>query len=100
MKAGPSVELRWRTLRRAVWALLRRAVLAAVDYVGALTLIAIATGKFFAIDLACVPTLHRQHRGVLTRFCVTDMTTRSVCCSGCSLQPALASPRCRGRGAR
>ena len=57
-QVGPSVQLRWRTLRRAVWALLRRAVLAAVDYIGALTLLAVATGKLFAIQLACV----QRHR--------------------------------------
>ena len=49
------MQLRWRTLWRAVWALLRHAVLAAVDYMGALTLLALATGKLFAIQLACVP---------------------------------------------
>ena len=53
-QAGPSVQLRWRTLRRAVWALLRRAALAAVDYLGALALLALATGKLYAFQLACV----------------------------------------------
>ena len=54
-QAGPSVQLRWRTLRRALWALLRRAALAAVDYVGALALLALATGKLYAFQLACAP---------------------------------------------
>ena len=51
-QAGPSVQLRWRTLRCAVWALLRRAALAAVDYIGALAIIALATGKLYAFQLA------------------------------------------------
>ena len=53
-QAGPSVQLRWRTLRGAVWALLRRAALAAVDYIGALAILALATGKLYAFQLACV----------------------------------------------
>jgi hypothetical protein len=38
-----------------VWALLRRAALAAVDYIGALALLALATGRLYAFQLACVP---------------------------------------------
>jgi len=53
-QVGPSVQLRWRTLSRALWALSLRALLAFIDYIGALALLTLATGKLWAFDLACV----------------------------------------------
>jgi hypothetical protein len=53
---GPSVALRWRTLWRALALLLRRALLAAIDFFGALFIVGAATGKVYAFQLACAPS--------------------------------------------